>query len=347
MGQVGEEGVIVGGLVADGHAARLMVGGDEDQRLVGVGVVEINCGLNGVAHFQHIVDGSSGIVGVACPVDLAGFGHQEEALLVFQQLDALLDVGGQQRLACTGGQSGSAGLCGHDVVTGLCGNFVVVGAGPVAVHFLELAARKVFKARVCQLDADLIVVLAAVLVGIERRRGGMVDVDGGDHTDLIILLLVELFCDRLIRHIAGPRAHVDDTALSLVAGRNGSCGRSRIRAERRAVVGRYAAHFGEGGKAQVTFHNSTVVLSRSFIEAGRLDLRRAHAVADEQENVLRLFQKVQQTVFFLCRSRFRLCRAGGHRGCTQQTGCRCHSTDFQKVPAGDLVFFHNQYPLFS
>ena len=71
MGQVGQEGVIVGGLVADGHAARLVVGGDEDQRLVGVGVVEINCGLNGIAHLQHIMDGSSGIVGVACPVDLA------------------------------------------------------------------------------------------------------------------------------------------------------------------------------------------------------------------------------------------------------------------------------------
>ena len=90
MCQIGQEGVVVGGFVADGHAAGLVVGGDKDQSLVGVGVVEVHRSLHGVAHLQHIVDGSSGIVGVAGPVDLAGLGHQEEALLVVQQFNALL-----------------------------------------------------------------------------------------------------------------------------------------------------------------------------------------------------------------------------------------------------------------
>ena len=79
-----------------------MVGRDEDQGLVGVGVVELLGGLNGVAHLQHIVDGSGGIVGVAGPVDLTGLGHQEETLLVFQQLDALFHVIGQLPLAVGG-----------------------------------------------------------------------------------------------------------------------------------------------------------------------------------------------------------------------------------------------------
>ena len=50
MGEVGQEGVVVGGLVADGHAARLVVCGDEDEGIVGVGVVEVHSGLHGVAH---------------------------------------------------------------------------------------------------------------------------------------------------------------------------------------------------------------------------------------------------------------------------------------------------------
>ena len=50
MGQVGEEGIIIGGLVTDAHTARLMVGRDEDQRLVRVHVVELHRGLHGVAH---------------------------------------------------------------------------------------------------------------------------------------------------------------------------------------------------------------------------------------------------------------------------------------------------------
>ena len=115
---------------------------------LGVGVVEVHSSLHGVAHLQHIMDGSSGIVCMAGPVDLTALGHEEEALGVIQQLDALLDVVGQlplacggihgvvhglavgqifgndQGLACTCGQGSSACLRGDHIVSGLSSHLV-------------------------------------------------------------------------------------------------------------------------------------------------------------------------------------------------------------------------------
>ena len=371
VGEVRQEGIVVGGLVADGHAAGLVVGGDKDQGLVGVGVVEVHRSLHGVAHLQHIVDGSSGIVGVAGPVDLAGLGHHKEALFVVQQLDALFDIVGQlplavgsvhgvvhglaiaqilgndQGLACTGGQSRCTGLSSDHVVTCVGSHGMVVGAGTVAVHLLELAAGKVLKAGVCQFHADLVVVLAGLLVGIEGSGGGVVDVHGGDHANLIAFLGVQLFSDGLVGHIAGPGAHIDDAALGLVAGGDGGGGGSRIRAEGGAVVGGHAAHLREAGKAQVSLGHSAVVVHGALVEACRLDLGSAHAVANEQENVLGLFEHVQQTVLFVCCGRS--IRLGGVRsyGCSRQhTHCRCNGTGFQEAAAGNFRVLHNRYPLF-
>ena len=369
--QIGQEGVVVGGLVADGHAAGLVVGGDEDQSLVGVGVIEVHRSLHRVAHLQHIVDGSSGIVGVAGPVDLAGLGHQEEALLVVQQLDALFDVVGQlplavgsvhgvvhglavaqilgndQGLACTGGQGSCTGLGGDHVITGVGSHGVVIGAGAIAVYLLELAAGKVLKAGVCQLHADLVVVLAGLLVGIEGSGGGVVDVHGGDDTHLIALLGVQLFGDGLVGHIAGPRAHIDDAALGLVAGGDGGGSGSGIRAEGGAVVGGHAAHLREAGKTQVSLGHSAVVVHGALVKACGLDLGSAHAVADEQENVLGLFEHVQQTVLFVCCGRsIRLGGVSGYGGSRQHAHCRCHGTGFQEAAAGNFRILHNRYPLF-
>ena len=336
-----------------------------------MGVVEVHSGLHGVAHLQHVVDGSSGVVGVAGPVDLAGLSHQEEALLVFQKLDALLDVVGQlplasggihgvvhglavgqilgddEGLARTGGQGCGPGLGGDDVVAGLCGNFVVVGAGAVAVHLLELAAGKVLEAGIGQLDADLVVVLAGALVGVECGWGGMVDVDGGHDADLVVLLPVQLLGDGLIGHIAGPGAHVDDAALGLVTGGDGGRRGGGVRAEGGAVVGGHAADFGEGREAQLPLGDGTVVLGGAFIKTCGLDLGGAHAVADEQENILGLFGQAEDAVLLFSSRGSRCGCAGGHRGGAQQTGSRCHSTDLQEIAAGDLTLFHSIYPLFS
>ena len=114
---------------------------------------------------------------------------------------------------------------------------MVVGAGAVAVHLLELAACEILEAGVGQLLADGVVVLAGLLVGIEGGGGGVVDVDGGHNAHLVVLLGVELLGDGLIGHIAGPRTHIDDAALGLVAGGDGSGSGSGVGAERSAVVG--------------------------------------------------------------------------------------------------------------
>ena len=366
MSEVGQEGVVVGGLVADGHAARLVVCGDKDEGVVGVGAVEVHSGLHGVAHLQHIVDGSGGIVGMAGPVDLAGLGHQEEALLVVQQLDALPDVVGQlplarggvhgvvhglavgqslgddEGLACTGLEGDGVCLTGDDVVAVLGGDLVVVGAGAVAVHLLELAACEILEAGDGQLLADGVVVLTGLLVGIEGGGGGVVDVDRGDDAHLVVLLGVELLGDGLIGHIAGPRTHIDDAALGLVAGGDGSGSGSGVGAERSAVVGGHTAHLGELGEAQLALDDSAVVLHRTLIESGGLDLGRTHAVADEEENILGFAaEHTQQSVLFLC------CvggiggsGVGSSRRCGQHTGGGCKGTGLQKAAAGHFIFFH-------
>ena len=317
------------------------------------------------------MDGSSGIVGVAGPVDLAGLGHQEEALLVVQQFNALFDIVGQlplavgsvhgvvhglaiaqilgndQGLACTGGQSRCTGLGSDHVVTGVGSHGMVVGAGTVAVHLLELAAGKVLKAGICQLHADLVVVLAGFLVGIEGSGGGVVDVHGGDDAHLIALLGVQLFGDGLVGHIAGPRAHIDDTALGLVAGGDGGGGGSGVRAEGGAVIGGHAAHLREAGKTQVSLGHSAIVVHGALVEACGLDLGSANAVANEQENVLGLFEHVQQTVLFVCCGRsIRLGGVSGYGGSRQHAHCRCNGTGLQEAAAGNFRVLHNRYPLF-
>ena len=181
-------------------------------------------------------------------------------------------------------------------VTGVAAAAAALTAGAVALHLLELAAGKVLNAGVCQFHADLVVVLAGLLMGVEGSRGGVVDVHGGHHAHLVALLGVQLLGNGLIGYIAGPGAHVDDTALGLVAGGNGSGRGSGVRAEGGAVVGGHAAHMGEAGEAQVGLGHSAVVVHGALVEAGGLDLGGAHAVADEQEDV---FGLLQQAVLFL------------------------------------------------
>ena len=170
----------------------------------------------------------------------------------------------------------------------------------------------------------------------------MVDVHGGDHANLIAFLGVQLFSDGLVGHIAGPGAHIDDAALGLVAGGDGGGGGSGIRAEGGAVVGGHAAHLREAGKAQVSLGHSAVVVHGALVEAGRLDLGGAHAVTDEQEDVLGFLEQVQQAVLLILGS------SGVRLGCTCSHGCCGHHADsgsgctkLQKTAAGDLIFFHN------
>ena len=55
--------------------------------------------LHGVGERDGVGNGGAGVVGVAGPVDLAALHHQEEAGVVVQDLNALLDVVGEGPVA--------------------------------------------------------------------------------------------------------------------------------------------------------------------------------------------------------------------------------------------------------
>jgi hypothetical protein len=84
-----EEGRVFRAGEPDGHTAGLVVGGDDDERLVGMLFVELDGLRNGVVEGDGVVNRGSRVVGVAGSVDLAGLDHQEEAIGVVEQLDAL------------------------------------------------------------------------------------------------------------------------------------------------------------------------------------------------------------------------------------------------------------------
>ncbi len=311
MREVGKEGVVVGGLVADGQAARLVVGGDENQGLVGVLVVEIDGGLHGGVQGEHVVDGGRGVVGVAGPVNLTSLGHHEEGLLVAQALDALLHVvhkaplalggvelvvhraavgdglGDDEHVARGGVEGLGVGLRGGHGVARSGGKLVEVGLVLVLVCGRQpRAAGEVLKARLAHLSADGVVVLAAVLVGVEGGGGSVVHVDRGEHAHLVALLGVQLLGDGLEGLALGLGVHVDDAGVGLVARGDGGGGGGGVGAERRGVVGGHAARVGEAHEGERAGHHGAVVLSGALEEAGDLHLLVAHAVADEQEDVL-------------------------------------------------------------
>ena len=255
---------------------------------------------------------------MAGPVDLAALDHHEEAGVVVEQLNALRDIVGQrpgaflavqligdgvavgQLLADddggtgAGGQGFGLGLGLDDGVPGVGGQFIQVVLVLLSAGGLQQrAARKVVKAAFDQLQADVIVVVAADLVAVERRRGGVVEVDAGDDADLVAELVLEFFGDGLIGRGAGL-VHVDGAAVGLVAGGDGGGGGGRVGAEAGAVVGLGAAGDGEIDEAQsvlmlqdraVAAHAGAVFQRRQIV-VGALDLGVAHAVANEQEDVL-------------------------------------------------------------
>ena len=298
-----------------------------NERFVRVLLGKVDGDLHRIGQRQRIGHSCASVVGVAGPVDLATLAHHEEAGVVVKDLNTLFDIVGQRPFAVLpvhfvvhgigvrqmlvdqdylfvrSGDGLGVGLRVGDLVacvrckiieTGL----VLVGAGDL----FQAAAGKVFKAGRYKLFADLIVIVAAGLMGVERGRGRMVEVDGADDADLPALLAVELFRDRLIRCGAGD-VHVDHAGVGLVAGGDGGCRGGRVRRKAARIVGH-----GRTGNVKIhkvqrlgaIEHRARAVVvavagKRLRIVAvcqcaevvGRsLELRVAHAVADEQEYVL-------------------------------------------------------------
>ena len=72
------EGIIA---VAERHSAGLMIGGDEDEGLVGVREIEIICHPHRLVHIPCLADGGSGIIGMAGIINHAPLDHHEEPLV--------------------------------------------------------------------------------------------------------------------------------------------------------------------------------------------------------------------------------------------------------------------------
>ena len=318
-----EVGVVVGAGKADGEAAGLMVAGHQDQGLLGMLSGKVDGHLHRVGQGHGVVDGRGGVIGVAGPVDLAALAHEEEAVVVVENLDALCHMVGEgPHLVGTVELIGHGVAIGqvlvndddgavghrfgvglgfhHGVARGFCQGveilLVTLGAGGLE----EGAAGEVVEAGVDELQADLIVVVAAGLVGIEGGGRGVVEVHRGDHADFPALLGFELLGNGLIGGGAGL-IHVDGAGISLVAGGDGSGRGRRVGAEAVGVIGHGGAGHGEVHKVEVLRaieNGALVIVQAGFslpvigiaqgaqVVAGRLDLGIAHAVADEQEDIL-------------------------------------------------------------
>ena len=76
-------GVQLVGSCSHDESARLVVGRDYDDCLVGVLLVEFVGHLYGLIHIKHFVDSAADVVAVTCPVDHASLDGEEEAVLLF------------------------------------------------------------------------------------------------------------------------------------------------------------------------------------------------------------------------------------------------------------------------
>ena len=204
--------------------------------------------LNGVGERDGVGDGRAGVVGVAGPVNLAALHHHEETGVIVQHLDPLLHIVGErphilgavifigkgvrvgQMLVNDENGAGGDGLglsLGHDhLIARLSGQIVEAGLVLGGAGGLQQpAAGEVLEAGGHQLLSNFVVVAAAGLMGIESGRGGVVQVDAGNHTDLPAELLPKLFGNGLVSH-SGGLIHIDGAGVGLVAGGDGGGGGS-------------------------------------------------------------------------------------------------------------------------
>ena len=194
------------------------------------------------------------------------------------------------------------GLGESDLVAGsLC---QLVQAGLVLVvsgDLLQAAAGEVLKAGVHQLHADFVIVVPAGLMGVEGSGSGMIQVYGADHADLPALLGMELLRDGLIGS-GTAFVHIDHAGIGLFAGGDRGGGGSGVRGKGAGVVG----HGGAGSLEAHKVQRHRAVQDRAFpgiqLGAGQslfiiivgngtkivgsgLELRIAHAIANEQEHI--------------------------------------------------------------
>ena len=287
-------------LRVDAHAARLVVGEDDDQRIVRAGAGEGERLLHRRVKGQHVADGRRCVVAVAGPVDPSPLDHHEEAVRVVEQLDTPLRElrkGGaprravrlvRQRPADRRGRDDPGPRPGRGKLRAGAEHAVPLLAGEV-VHVLQVALpprapvdaapREVVEAALDHLDADLVKVGPGGTRGVEGRRSGVVQKDRRDHADLHPPVAGDFrdggqfFCPR--------RVHAEDAVVRLESGGQRRPGGGGVRhGGVRRPRGDRPAH---GKSAQ----RERPVSGRDAVQLCGLDLRPPHAVADEEKDVLR------------------------------------------------------------
>ena len=183
-----------------------MVGGDYDNRLVRVLFVELIGHANSLVEIQHLVDGVSDIVAMACVIDHSAFNLEEETIFLFvhQEINSsTCDLfKGQVVLVlvqCVGNvvtlelfvllvaleQDELVGLATFllifliparkDGISGSFGLFAQCGLSLLRVGAMEVGAGKEVEVALAQVLSYFVVHVSIGLVTVERCRGGMSD----------------------------------------------------------------------------------------------------------------------------------------------------------------------------
>jgi len=301
--------------VAEGEAARFVVGGDEDEGFFRVLLVELIGHADGFVGVHDFVHHGGSIVRVARPVDLAAFDHAEElgGIFLHEEVDgAAGDVGECQvaGFAVEGvGQRGAVAVVGlatlevdhavgfaprvvelffavGDDETGIAGLGIEVGLAFFERSGLEEgAAGEEVEIGLDEVATDLGVHLAVLLVGVEAGGGGVVDAHAGGNAHRGAGFFGPHGDGGDGRDAVGEHAH--GVVIRLATG--GQCGAAGGRVGDAVAVALGVderdvgeAREGEGFDAAAPFDGGEIGL-------GGVDLVHAHAVADEVKDVLRPF----------------------------------------------------------
>ena len=296
---------------AQGQASGLMVGRDDDERLLGMLLIEFVGHLDSRVHIDNLVECGCGVIGVASPVYLAALKHKEEALLVavHQVVDTALGYLPEREVVGLAvqliGQAGGIDACrlgrleeDYPVGAGLLGLEILEAAGygiaalaaqlvevlSVLVGLEKLGAGKEVKLGVNQLQTYLVVHVAVLDMGIECAGRGVVHGYRGRNADGISLVA------RLLGDALDARGEVfqyaQSAVLSLIAG---SEGRTSRRTVGHAVGGRLSVDKSAIGKAREAERlYAYPALQCAEIRLGTVHLVDAHSVTDEKEYILGL-----------------------------------------------------------
>jgi len=293
------------------HAAGFVVTGHNNQRFIGVALHKMHCLGHGGVKGKHIGDGAYGIVGVTGPVNLAAFHHHEEALGVIQQLKALARHFCQRHIAVCGihgighgllilqvrvykHHAAAAGLEGaeglrvvHIVKPGRAHGvqhvyFRAFSLGFFAGRIKKTAARKIIHAASGQFQPYFIIIFAARLMRIKGRRGCVIQGNRGDDAHLHAVIA----CHFRNGNNGGVFAvHAQPPVDGFYAAGHGRARSGRISDERIKGIGGGGPLHRQAAHVQFDDAGPHVAFLRGQVCFGRIALRHAHAIADEQNDV--------------------------------------------------------------